>query len=333
MSTVLSCIMPVFNAASSLDEAVDSVLSQNWPYFELLLIDDGSTDGSDHLCDEWNKKDDRVRVFHQPHQGVAAARNTGLSHAEGRILCFADADDRLLPGTFSAIVPAFDNRHRDLVSFDMEICTDDETARCEHPAFECETHDELWPHFLSYYQAGLFPSLCNKAYRTELIKKGGLRFDPACAVGEDLEFNLNCWANANSIEHLDTVFYQYRIRPDSLTRSIATDRMDLSRHTLRKMQGFLCGQGQESLYPLLAAAQLPWDSAAFFDQLLDPQRSLTKQERIDGLNKLFQDELWDAALLTELSKRGGMRGKLQRMAATRKKRSLALFSMRFKEKQ
>lgn len=333
MSAVLSCIMPICNAAPYLDEAVQSVLDQNWPYFELLLIDDGSTDGSDHLCDEWNKKDDRVRVFHQTHQGVAAARNTGLANAAGRILCFVDADDRLLPGAFAAIVPAFDNRHRDLVSFDMEVCTGEETSCCKHAAFACEKHEELWPNFLSYYQAGLFPSLCNKAYRADLIKGSGLRFDPACQTGEDLEFNLNCWTRANSIEHLDSVFYQYRIRPDSLTRSIATDRMDLSRQTLRKMQGFLCGQGQESLFPLLAAAQLPWDSAAFFDQLLDPARSLTKAERRKGLDKLFRDELWNAALLTELSKRGGMRGKLQRMAAARKKSGLALFSMRFKEKQ
>ena len=331
MATVLSCIMPIYNAADYLNEAVESVLSQNWPYFELILVDDGSTDGSEAICDEWNRTDDRVRVIHQTNQGAAAARNTGVSVSEGRILCFVDADDKLLPGAFAAIVPAFDNRNRDLVSFGMDLREGTDLQHAAHPAFSCEDLSEFWPHFLEYYQSGLFPSLCNKAYRGDLVRE--MTFDTRCRTGEDLDFNLNYWSKVRSFEHIDRPLYEYNLRPDSLTRNPVTDRMEVNRAVLHKLKAFLHEHGQENLYPLLAAARLPWDAAAFFDLLMDPERPFTADQRRQGLEKLFGDELWHTALLTELSKRSGRCAKMQRMAAAQKSPRLALFSLKFAKKK
>lgn len=331
MATVLSCIMPIYNAAEYLNEAVESVLSQSWPYFELILIDDGSTDGSEAICDEWNRTDDRVRVIHQTNQGAAAARNTGVSVSEGRIVCFVDADDKLLPGAFAAIVPAFDNRSRDLVSFGMDLRDENAPQHAAHPAFCCDDLSEFWPHFLDYYQSGLFPSLCNKAYRGDLVRE--MAFDTRCRTGEDLDFNLNYWSKVHSFEHIDRQLYEYTLRPDSLTRNPVTDRMEVSRAVLHKLKAFLHEHGQENLYPLLVAARLPWDAAAFFDLLLDPERPFSADQRRQGLEKLFGDTLWHTALLTELSKRSGRCAKMQRMAATQKSPRLALFSLRFAKKK
>ncbi len=330
MATVLSCIMPVYNAAEYLDAAVESILSQSWPYFELLLIDDGSTDESGALCDKWNRQDDRVRVKHQVNKGVAAARNTGLSLAQGRILCFVDADDVLKAGAFAAILPAFDNRGRDLVSFGYEYILPEGSKTVQHPAFVCESREEFWPHFLPFYKEGLFFSLCNKAYRADIIKENGLTFHEDRRTGEDLAFNLAYFSLAGSLEHLDAVYYEYRSHPVTLTRSATLDNMEISRGVLHQVRDFLMENGQAELYPQLVASQLPWDAANFFDLLTDSSKPYTLQERREGLEKLFGDDLWYTALLTELERREGRYAKFLCFAAKRKNLFLATLPARLR---
>ena len=94
---LVSIIMPVFNTAPYLEEAVLSVLAQGYPDWELIITDDGSTDGSGMLCDEWAARDGRIRVFHQPNGGVSRARNKALAESEGQYVCFLDSDDYLEP--------------------------------------------------------------------------------------------------------------------------------------------------------------------------------------------------------------------------------------------
>ena len=323
MAAVLSCIMPVYNAAPYLDAAIESITGQSWPFFELLLIDDGSTDSSGSLCDAWARRDERIRVIHQSNKGVSCARNAGLEAAEGRIVCFVDADDKLLPNAFASILPAFENRNRDLVSFGMAYNEDGKQALLSHPALSCDQMDLFWPHFVSYYSSGLFPSLCNKAYRTEIIKANHLRFDRTCRLGEDLEFNLAYWGFAHSFEHIDRQFYEYRILPQSLSRCVITDRMESNRKIFSKLKNFLHRQGQGQLYPLLVAALLPWQAGRFFDELLDPDQACSRSQRRAGLDRLFADEMWHAALLSELSKRTGKHSKALRFAVAHKNSWLA----------
>ncbi|NLG24502.1 MAG: glycosyltransferase, partial [Clostridiales bacterium] len=89
----ISVIVPVYNAMPWLEECLNSILSQSFSDFELILIDDGSTDGSAHLCDACAARDERVRVVHQKNSGVAAARNRGLDESGGQWIAFVDADD------------------------------------------------------------------------------------------------------------------------------------------------------------------------------------------------------------------------------------------------
>lgn len=98
---LLSIIIPVFDVVDYLDRCVQSILTQSFSDFELMLIDDGSTDGSSSLCDEWAKKDSRVMVVHKKNGGVSSARNEGLSRVEGDYLSFVDPDDYLAPDTYA----------------------------------------------------------------------------------------------------------------------------------------------------------------------------------------------------------------------------------------
>ena len=101
MKPLVSIIVPIFNAAKYLPECIESILNQNYPEFELLLIDDGSTDKSGTICDQYAHKDSRILSFHQKNAGVSAARNRGIEAARGEYVAFVDADDKVSPSYIS----------------------------------------------------------------------------------------------------------------------------------------------------------------------------------------------------------------------------------------
>ena len=101
MNPSISIIVPVYNAERTLNRCVDSILSQTFQEWELLLIDDGSTDRSGELCDEYASKDQRIKVFHKKNGGVSSARNIGLNYAKGEWITFIDSDDEIPKNTFT----------------------------------------------------------------------------------------------------------------------------------------------------------------------------------------------------------------------------------------
>lgn len=98
---LISIIVPVYNSVSTLNRCLDSILNQTFSDWELLLIDDGSTDRSTELCDQYASKDQRIKVFHKKNGGVSSARNIGLSHAKGEWITFVDSDDEIPKNTFT----------------------------------------------------------------------------------------------------------------------------------------------------------------------------------------------------------------------------------------
>ena len=103
---LISVIIPVYNIKEYLERCVDSVLAQTWGRLEILLVDDGSTDGTEKLVDELRKKDSRIRVFHKPNGGSSSARNLGISEAKGKYLGFVDSDDFIEPFMYERLYRA-----------------------------------------------------------------------------------------------------------------------------------------------------------------------------------------------------------------------------------
>ena len=112
--SLISIIVPVYNAEKTLNRCVSSILSQTFQDWELLLIDDGSTDRSGKLCDEYAAKDQRIKVFHKKNGGVSSARNIGLDHAKGQWVTFVDCDDWIVD---SALDIDYDETNEDLLLF------------------------------------------------------------------------------------------------------------------------------------------------------------------------------------------------------------------------
>ena len=190
--SLVSIITPVYNAVKTLEACLQSVIEQNYDEWELLLVDDGSTDGSAALCDALAGREPRIRVIHQPNAGVSAARNAGLAAAKGEYILFLDSDDSLCP---RALRTAVATQHTAPGCWILWRYTLGEPARDR--AFwgeEAEMQGITLLNAVSLawlYNHCFFSMPWNKLYDAAVIRSHGLRFDTAYSLGEDLLFCLD----------------------------------------------------------------------------------------------------------------------------------------------
>ena len=189
----VSVIMPVYNAAAHLEAAVQSVLHQTLQDLELILVDDGSTDGSAALCDAAAAADCRVRTVHQSNAGICAARNRGLELAAGEYISFCDDDDVFLPDFLATALGSARKNDADLVRLDYRLFRSDATGHefeLRHPAGKacCLTRSGNPQDYGAFLRAAGPLFVWNAIYRRAAL--GTLCFDPRCRRGvEDFVFN------------------------------------------------------------------------------------------------------------------------------------------------
>ena len=189
----VSVIMPVYNAREYLEDAIKSILNQSYLNIELLIIDDGSSDGSDAVCDRYRERDPRVRVIHQTNHGLCYTRNRGLNMAEGEFIAFADHDDLYLDGGIEELVKVATERSVDLVkaTYVGEIKNADGSsrqyeARMSDQVFELQ---DLANHYTQFNFA--IRAMWNGLYRASIVRGKSIRFDETLKAGaEDYAFNL-----------------------------------------------------------------------------------------------------------------------------------------------
>ena len=216
MNPLLSIITPVYNVESYLDRSIQSILSQSYRDIELILIDDGSTDGSSSLCDEFAKKDDRVSVVHKENGGVSTARNVGLEIATGEYLTFVDPDDFLAPDTYLANMEYLIS-HKDVDILQYPYCnyiSDDEILNYHRPAEHLLVGAEQ---IFSNWWSGspLEYVIWNKIYKRSLWD--GVRFKVG-HISEDTCLVPQFVSRAHSIYISEKGLYYYqRDRVDSYT--------------------------------------------------------------------------------------------------------------------
>lgn len=217
----ISVIVPVYNVENYLPRCVDSILSQSFTDFELILVDDGSPDNSGKICDEYAEKDNRVRVFHKPNGGVSSARNLGLDNALGEFVTFIDSDDYVGREYLIELVSTIEDSKVDFVA----ICNTIQIAPfCSYIRLERADFDTLF----SQYS---FQKLCcpwGKLFRLSLIKKIGLNFDTSIHLGEDVVFVMTYLLNIKTISLIKSYSYHYEIRPGSLVRTMTPYEIELS---------------------------------------------------------------------------------------------------------
>lgn len=210
MNPKISVIVPVYNVEIYLHRCIDSILSQSFTDFELLLIDDGSPDNCGKICDEYAEQDNRVRVFHKPNGGVSSARNLGLDNARGEWITFVDSDDYVADDYLQDLFTYKENIDSDLVAISRMLDSGNSMVTLPSKEFTL---------LFSIYKFDKFCPPWGKLYRRNIIEQHNLRFNTQIHLGEDLMFVLSYLLQIKRITLISSCKYNYiDDRPDSLTK-------------------------------------------------------------------------------------------------------------------
>lgn len=218
MKPLLTVVIPVYNVEKYLKRCVESVIAQDWKKYEILLVDDGSTDHSPQICDNYVKTYDFISVIHKENGGLSEARNTGLSQAKGEYVYFPDSDDWIEPDTFIALSEALESQKFDIISFNREFVKSEEDAIISDSVVTIvfEGKDAFVEMLKHSYITGFAN---DKIYRKSLFMDHDILF-PKGKYYEDLGTNYKLFLSAKKVYATNQKYYHYLIdNPDSITQS------------------------------------------------------------------------------------------------------------------
>ena len=219
MSAVVSVIIPVYNTGDRLSRCLDSILGQHYQYWELILVDDGSTDDSSKICDSYSSSDSRIKTFHRTNAGVSAARNFGIAHSDGEWICFVDSDDWLDPDYLNDfIIRIGEGSDLILQGYVKERGAVEIGRRHIKEGYITKT-------LISDYilDNGLidFGSPCCKLFKHSIIDDNALSFPDSYSYGEDTIFFFKYLKYCNSFSCIGKEGYHYvENSPESLSRRV-----------------------------------------------------------------------------------------------------------------
>lgn len=214
----VSVIMPVYNSGEYLKTAVESILNQSLREIELILVDDGSTDGSSERCDEYAAKDSRVVVIHQKNGGICNARNAALKIARGEYIGFSDHDDEFTNGMYERCISIINTDHPDMLKFGKRVDFIDKhnnVYRTDVFTFEDKSYDreQIVEQYLDLRQKSMFRFVWDGWFKASIIHENNIEFDPYYRYGgEDHEFCNVFSRYARTIRTIPDIFYVHYLR-------------------------------------------------------------------------------------------------------------------------
>ena len=235
MRPMVSIIVPIYNAEQYLRRCVDSILNQEYTDYELLLVNDGSTDASGDICEEYGDRDSRVIVIQKENTGVSDSRNRALDRARGKYLQFLDSDDWITPDATRLFVRAAEEYGCDMVISDFYRVVGERLS----PKGDIEeegvlTREEFAAHMMENPADFYYGVLWNKLYRRDIVEEHKLRMDTDISWCEDFMFNLEYIRHARRFYALHTPIYYYVKTKGSL----ASQGMNLSKTIKMKLTVF-----------------------------------------------------------------------------------------------
>lgn len=221
MNELISIIIPVYNLERFLPRCMESLVGQSYPNLEIVLVDDGSTDNSGIICDEWKQRDKRVVVIHQENKGVSEARNAGIEISRGEYLGFVDGDDWCEPEMYELLLGSVKEADSDIAMcgyYDYPNGINHPVEKGVMPLEPCSCNDAIIP--VMRYK-GYFTSLWNKIFERKIIFNNSERvlMDTSLGYGEDEVWLLRILSKANRISFVPEPLYHWRPRTGSATRA------------------------------------------------------------------------------------------------------------------
>lgn len=233
----ISIIIPIYNVEKFIDKCILSVINQTLQDIEIILVDDESPDNCPQMCDDYAKKDSRIKVVHKKNGGLGFARNSGLEVATGEYVTFLDSDDFVDLCTYEHLYNILKSENLDAVYYKFERFVNEDEVKEADVCNEIIIHEneEVKKIMLDIIASEpsdrvdhkIHCSSCTAIYRLDLIKNNNVQFHSERElISEDLIFNLDFLKNANIIAFNNGRHYHYRLVPTSLTSKIRPDRVE-----------------------------------------------------------------------------------------------------------
>lgn len=233
---LVSVVLPIYNVEMYLERCIESIVNQTYKNLEIILVDDGSPDHCPQICDEWGKKDSRIRVVHKVNAGLGMARNTGIEHATGKYICFFDSDDYVKTDTIEKTVGLAEKVNADVVTFGYSNVDNNGLVKSEYVPSTVkeifhgkEVQEEFLPDMLAERKESVNKRLHMSAwaslYSMKLIKESGWKFvSEREIIAEDVYSLLVLYKSIQCVAVLSEALYFYCDNGASLTHTYRKDR-------------------------------------------------------------------------------------------------------------
>lgn len=223
---LVSVVVPVYNVKDYLRCCLNSIIQQTYSNIELILVDDGSTDGSEMICDEYSKLDSRIKCIHQENQGLSAARNIGIENAEGEYIAFVDSDDYISPLYVETLLEHIITNDADIsICSKLDVYDDSAVDSNVNDSIDSQVFSNKECIIASYSGTeykGINAVAWGKLYKTSLFIDNAIRF-PIGKLNEDIYTTYKLYYYSNKIVYLDRPMYFYRKRSGSIMSGLQKD--------------------------------------------------------------------------------------------------------------
>lgn len=234
----ISIIIPVYNVEKYIEKCIKSILKQTFSQFEIILIDDGSTDGSAEICDKWQRHDPRIRCIHQENAGVSVARNTGFAACTGDYILFVDGDDLLAPDMCECLLKNMRQNNSDVSYCGFYNVFADKTETLIPDKKQLHGNEIQYELVTS---SSFYTAVWNKLFRRQVlldIEGNFIKFPQGIYVGEDALWLARVLKNVKLISAVQRPLYYWQRRADSATQGLAMTKIRLDNKSLSELDAY-----------------------------------------------------------------------------------------------
>ena len=286
MKPFFSIIVPVYQAEKTLERCVQSVLTQEYRDYEVILVNDGSTDSSGAVCDAFVRADSRIIVLHQANSGVSTARNAAIRAAQGEYLLFLDSDDALMPNALAAYADATLNGTANVVIGGLSVLESEEQVRKIGFDTEITAGPEIWEKICR--EPAPFGYAGGKAIQRAVISENGIEFNANRKSQEDLDFFLSAYRFCDSFHIIPECLYAYYYAPSTRIPPVG-DYLANQIKLLRTAKACTNVSSDAEKAVHVRILSMLYTALYFAAEDRDYAGALEKLQRVDGLKELIKE--------------------------------------------
>lgn len=281
-SNMISVIVPFYNAEKTIEECIQSVLNQTYTNFELILVDDGSSDNSDKIINEIIKQDSRIVLYKKNNGGVSSARNLGISKAKGEYIIFIDSDDQIHYQALEILMSVMKKNDTDLVVYKYTLSENGIKSRISD--CKVETIDKIeYFHEMFIPRNNIAAFAWNRIYKKSIIRLNSLEFDEDIKVCEDTLFNYLYAKKCRYILSLDISLYYYNINNNS---AMFSDKFNINKLSANVVYDYLLGYEIDNRVLSDIQISCMWFNEIILQQIIKQKISISTEIKLDIQERL-----------------------------------------------